>query len=61
MIVHQADSLLSNINCFANDTVSFDEIEDEVDRQIYDKAYTAYHKDPATYTLDEVCRILEID
>ena len=61
MIVHQADSLLLNINCFANDTVSFDEIEDEADRQIYDKAYAAYHKDPATYTLDEICRILEID
>ena len=61
MMDQYADSLLSNISCFANKTVSFAEIEDEIDRQIYDKAYAAYHKDPATYTLDEVCRILEID
>lgn len=61
MMDQHADSLLSNINCFANETVSFAEIEDDVDRQIYDKAYAAYHKDSATYTLDEVCKILEID
>ena len=61
MIDHQADSLPSNIICFANETVCIDEIEDEVDRRVYDKAYTAYQEDPTTYTLNEVCKILEMD
>lgn len=61
MDIRQADAMLSNIDCLPNDTACSDEIEDEVDRVVYDKAYAAYLGDPVTYTLDEVCRILKID
>ena len=35
-----------------------DRIEDEIDLAAYDKAYAAYLADPATYTQDEVERML---
>lgn len=37
-----------------------DKIEDEYDLKAYEKALEKYHKNPVTYTLDEVERELEL-
>ena len=36
-------------------------IEDEFDLQAYDKAFAEYQKNPATFTHEEVRKMLELD
>ena len=36
-------------------------IEDEYDRVVYKEALAQYEKDPVSYSLDEVCEMLEAE
>lgn len=37
------------------------QIEDEYDLELYRKAIEEYHKNPVSYSLDEVAKLLEIE
>ena len=42
-------------------TAVIEKIEDEYDLEVYRQALEEYEKDPVSYSLDEVCKMLEVE